>query len=324
MLLMFYLLITLTIIFNLIVSQQVFAQSFQFTIPNNNISFSRPNALEFEQDAHDHLVENEFDKQNEQFYLISQDQQFQLKELFKTELEIDIDDTYVIEFTNNQPLAIVFDYLIESAEDLLAFDEPAFYITVEGNGEKELIFAKTIAQSAGQWQKVVLDLSNYKLTGKKLVFHAGNFIDQEKTTIVSLKNLSSQIIVWHDTDRLFFGDQEIPIISDDLTRGYITVDDQIWPIAQFEKTPITDLEVIGEVDGSLTLLFSPIEQKVFSNHQCNLICDEDKKQLLKQVNYYLLPQTTIKDFWPMVEEKVLLNIRDFPCNDFSQLTMECL
>ncbi len=323
MLLMFYLLITLTIIFNLIVSQQVSAYSFQFIIPNNNISFSHPSVLEFEQVAHNHLVENEFDKQNEQLYLISQDQRFQLKELFKTELEIDIDDTYAIEFTNDQPLAIVFDYLIESAEDLLAFDEPAFYITVEGNNEKELIFAKTIAQSADQWQKVVLDLSHYQLDGKKLVFHAGNFIDQEKTTAVSLRNLSSQIIVWHDADRLFFGDQEIPIINDDLATGYIEIDNKIWPIYQFKKTLITDLEVISEVDGSLTLLFTPIEEKLFSNHPCSLICDADTKQLLKQVNYYLLPQTTIKDFWPIIDEKVLVNIDDFPCSDFSKLTMEC-
>lgn len=322
--LMFYLLIVFTILLNLIFSQQVFAQSFQFNIPNNNICFSNPSTPEIEQDFNSQLSQGEFVEENINFYLMSQDQQFPLKELFNAQLEIEINTFYSIEFSDETPLAIVFDYLIESEEDLLAFDEPAFYITLESKNDQELIFAKTIAQSGSQWQKVVLDLRNFQLAGKKLVFYAGNLIDQEKPTKVYLRNLSSQIIVWHDTDRLFFGDQEIQNINNNLDKGYIAIDDHIWPIYQFEKTQISDLEVIREDDDSLTLLFSPIKKELFHNLQCTLICDEDKKQKLKQLNYYLLPQTNINDFWPNLDDQVLLNIADPTCNDLSKLTLECL
>lgn len=323
MCLMFYFLIAFSILLNRIISGQVFAQSFQFTIPNNNISFSKPRTLEIKQNFNSQLFQEDSIKENTNLSLISQNQQFPLTELFNSQLEIEINTFYSIKFSDEGPLAIVFEYLIESEEDLLAFDEPAFYINLESKDNQELIFAKTLAQSGNQWQKVLLDLRNYELEEKKLVFYAGNLINQEKKTSVYLRNLSSQVIIWHDDDRLFVSGEEILNINDYLDKSYIEINDQIWPIYQFEKTQISGLEIIREFDNSLTLLFSPIEDDFFKNHQCTLICDEDKKQLLKQINYFLLPQITINDFWPNLDDKVLLNVADFPCTNLSKVSVEC-
>jgi hypothetical protein len=320
---MFYFLIAFIILLNRIFSGQVFAQSFQFTIPNNNISFSKPGTLEIKQNFNFQLFQENSIKENTNLSLISQNQQFLLTELFNSQLEIEINTFYSIEFSDEGPLAIVFEYLIESEEDLLAFDEPAFYINLESKDNQELIFAKTIAQSGNQWKKVLLDLRNYELEEKKLVFYAGNLINQEKKTLVYLRNLSSQVIIWHDDDRLFVSGEEILNINDYLDQSHIEINDQIWPIYQFAKTQISGLEIIREFDNSLTLLFSPIEDDFFKNHQCTLICDEDKKQLLKQINYFLLPQITINDFWPNLDDKVLLNVADFPCTNLSKVSVEC-
>ena len=309
-------------------SKPIDAQEFQFTIPHNSIHFKRHENYQIKERTKTNLKPNDgfsdavMDGSPNLFYLSNGNQQYLLKEHFDPSLIIEINDFYSIDLFKDFPPALTFDYLVESEEDLLVLDEPIFYITLEGENEQELIFAQINKQSESSWQKVVLDLRRYDLVNKKLFFHVGNLGAQEWSNSIYIKNLSSQIIVWHNGDQLFFNDQLIKNHNDFLVQGLIKIANEDWPIYQLTKQKISNLIAHQEVDGSLTLLFSPLNEVIFKNHQWFLSCGDSNSQELVQKNYYLLPQLHIKDFWPNLGDRVVLNTLDFYCDDVKRLSME--
>lgn len=328
MVLMRFLIIIFTIFLNLVfLNKSVLAKDFQFRIPQNNITLKRAEPFKTEDKTIDRtnaqaISADHLTNYSENLYLINQNQKFLLKEFFNPNLMIKIKDSYAIDFSKGTPLALTFEYLVNSEETLLAFDEPVFYLALEGEAKKELIFAKTIKQSKNDWQKVILDLRNYDLNDKKLVFYAGNLPDEERESVIYLKNLSSKLIIWRTEDQVFLDKNEIKDIAEHLIREHLEINDQIWPIYQYRIQEIADFRFIPELDGSLTFLFSATNELILKNHQWLISCGDGERQLLTQLNYFLLPQFIIKDFWPNLTDKVLINTQDFHCDDLDKLTLE--
>jgi hypothetical protein len=260
-----------------LIDQPVLAQEFQFTIPNNHISFKSV-----------HFLTN----------TLTNNRQVSAADPINVapSQKITINDSYTLDLTNEALEFLTFEYLLESEEQLLAFDEPAFYVAVENDKAKTIIFAKTAKQSHNSWQQVILDLRDYDLANNSLVFYAGNLGDEEKNTAVHLRNLFRSIA---DIDQSFLSNRNL-------------------------GQKITDLALIREFDESLTLLFAPVDEIIFSNHQYFITCGDVDKQLLTQHHYYLLPHFVIQGFWPNMNDKILINIQDFVCDDLNQVSLELI
>ncbi|NLG06408.1 MAG: hypothetical protein GX559_01775 [Candidatus Pacebacteria bacterium] len=320
----------LLIIFYLLFPNIIDAHELQFTIPDNIIQLKLPGDYQIKQQLQV-SEKNEENRRNEQsneaqdnFYLIREDQSYLLKEYFDPNLIIEIDKFYSLELAKDFSPAISFEYFVDSAEDLSAFDEPVFYISIEGESKQELIFAKTIKQSDGQWQKVILDLRVYDLFDKHLHFYAGNLGDQNKPSSVYIKNLSSQLIVWQAGDQLLLDNQLIQNPEEYIEQGKIRIAENDWPIYQFISQKITKPIVIEEVDGSFTFIFSAISENIFKNHRWFLTCGQEKSEQLIQKNHFLFPQMTITDFWPNFGEEIIINVQDLSCVNSSSAYLEVI
>lgn len=319
----------LVIIFYLLFPNIIHARELQFIIPDNIIQLKSYEGYQIKQQQ---LSEkNEESKHNEQsnkvennFYLIGENQSYVLKEYFDPNSVIEIDKFYSLDLAKDFPPAISFEYFVDSAEDLSAFDEPVFYISLEGESQQELIFAKTIQQSNTQWQKVILDLRAYDLLDKHLRFYAGNLGDQNKPSVVYIKNLSSQVIVWQVGDQLLLDNQVIQNPEEYIEQGKIRIAENDWPIHQFVSQKITKPSVIEEVDRSFTFIFSTITETVFKNHRWFLSCGQEKSEQLIQKNHFLFPQMTITDFWPNFGEEILINVQDLSCVNSSGFYLEVI
>jgi len=309
-------------------SKKAHAQQFQFTIPDNSIQFKQAKQYKFKEssESNSKIIDDQIDIpvsiSTDLIQTTNGNQSHLLKEHFDPSLIIEISDKYAIDLFQDFPPAISFEFRLESEANFVVFDEPIFYITLEGGEEPELIFARTIKEINEDWHRVILDLSSYDLVNKKLFFHLDNFANQEQQTNIYLKNLSSQVIVWHVGDQLFHQDRAINILDNDLKRVFISIANQEWPIYQFNKQEIQELISHQEIDDSLTLLFTHLEEVIFHNRRWFLSCDENFSQQLVQQNYYLLPQTQIKDFWPNLGNLVVLNTQDVVCEDVEQLILE--
>ena len=320
----------LVIFFYLLFPNIINARELEFIIPGNIIQLKSPGGYQIKQQLQ--LAEkNEESKHNKQsneaqdnFYLIGENQSYSLKEYFDPNLIIEIDNFYSLDLVKDFPPAISFEYFINSAEDLSAFDEPVFYISIEGEFRQELIFAQTIQQSNGQWQKVILDLRAHDLSDKHLRFYAGNLGDQDKPSSVYIRNLSSQVIVWQAGDQLLLDNQVIQNPEAYVEQGKIGIAEHDWPIYQFVSQKITKPSVIEEVDGSFTFIFSTIAETVFKNHRWFLSCGQENGQQLIQKNHFLFPQMTITDFWPNFGEEILINVQDLSCVNSSNFYLEVI
>lgn len=320
----------LVIIFYLLFPNIIHARELQFTIPNNIIQlksagdYQIKQQLQLSEKKEESRLDGQSNKVEDNFYLIGENQSYVLKEDFDPNLIIEIDDFYSLDLAKDFPPAISFEYFIDSAEDLSAFDEPVFYISIEGEAKQELIFAKSIKQSDGQWQKVILDLRAYDLSNKHLRFYAGNLGDQDKPSSVYIRNLSSQVIVWQVGDQLLLDNQLVQNPETYVEQGKIRIAENDWPIYQFVSQKITKPSLIEEVDGSFTFIFSTITETVFKNHRWFLTCGQEKSEQLIQKNHFLFPQMTITDFWPNFGEEILINVQDLSCVNSSNFYLEVI
>ncbi len=316
----------LTFLNILIFSSQIQAQEFLFSIPNNHISFTNHVSAKIVKNSESStaVINHEPDDCKANFYLLSQNQKFNLREIINDQAQISIDNFYQLNLPEEPLLALTFEYALETDEDLKVFDEPVFYVALESETSKELIFAKTIEQSQDDWQKVVLDLRNFSTSNKKIVFYVGNLGDTQKTSQIFLRNLSSQLIIWRIEDQIFFKEEKLNNFNDYLQQGFIKINEEIWPIYQFTSMIINDFTSIAETDSSLSIILPPFQDEILHNHQYLIQCQELNHQLISQSNYYLLPEFTITDFWPNYADKIILNIPDFFCADFDDLSLEVL
>lgn len=318
------------IIFSFLFPNIVNAHELQFTIPNNSIQlksygdYQIKHQLQLSEKNEENRLAGQSNEAQDNFYLIGENQPYLLKEYFNPNLIIEINDFYSLNLAEDFPPAISFEYFIDSAEDLSAFDEPVFYISIEGESKQELVFAKTIKQSKGQWQKVILDLRAYDLVNKHLRFYAGNLGDQDRPSSVYIKNLSSRLIVWQAGDQLLLDNQVIQNPEEYVEQGKIRIAENDWPIYQFVSQNITSPSVIEEVDGSFTFIFSAITETVFKNHRWFLSCGQENSEQLIQKNHFLFPQMTITDFWPNFGEEILINVQDLSCVNSNSLYLEVI
>jgi hypothetical protein len=323
----------LIIIISLVFNFPIQAQKIDFAIENNSIAFKQINnfsssssSLLFSQNLINNNLSNQVNASQNEFYLISQNKKFYLRQIFDSTQLIKINDCYSVNLPKEEPLAsLSFEYLLESDEDLSHFDEPVFYVVLEKDGLSQLIFAKTIEQSGFSWNRVILDLKHYDSLGANLLFYAGNLGDEEKSSSIHLKNLSSRTIVLGVDDYLLIGDQEVKNLESYIEKNFIEILDQIWPIYTFSTYLINDLVAFREDDASLTLLFSMpsnLKEEVFRNSLWKLACGDNLSQFISQKNLYLLPNLIIRDFWPNLGEKILVNVKNFVCADLSTLSLE--
>ena len=302
----------------LIIGLPIQAREINFTLENNSVGFRQIDNFF----AKTKFVAQEKVSQ-EEFYLINQNNKFLLREVFNSSQFIKIHSLYLLALPRKEALAALsFEYLLESNENLLRFDEPVFYVVLRKESLSELIFAKTIVQSGFSWNKVILDLKNYDTREADLIFYVGNLGDEEKPSTVYLRNLSSQIIILEPSDYLLIEDQELKKLSKYIEKGSIDFFDQTWPIYTFSTHLIDDLMAIRESDGSLTLSFSIPKEDYFKNSLWKLSCGNGLDRFISQNNFYLLPDLVIRDFWPNLTEKVLINVQDFVCTDLSLLNLE--
>lgn len=302
----------------LIIGLPIQAREINFTIKNNSITFRQID--NFSTKTKLPTREEAF---QEEFYLISQNSKFLLREIFNSNQFIKIHSSYLLTLPQREVLAALsFEYLLESNEDLLRFDEPVFYIILQKEGLSEIIFAKTIEQSGSFWNKVILDLKAYDTREADLVFYVGNLGDEEKTSIIYLRNLSSQIIVLEPGDHLLIKDQEFKNLSNYIEKRSIDFSGQTWPIYTFSTYLVDNLISFRESDDSLTLNFSLPREKFFKNFLWKLSCGDESEEFISQNNFYLLPSLIIRDFWPNLARKVLINVQDFVCTDLSLLNLE--
>lgn len=319
----------LVIIFYLFFPNIIHARELQFIIPDNIIQLKSYEGYQIKQQQLSEKNEEsghngQSNKAPDNFYLIGENQSYVLKEYFDPNSVIEIDKFYSLDLAKDFPPAISFEYFVDSAEDLSAFDEPVFYISLEGESQQELIFAKTIQQSNTQWQKVILDLRAYNLSDKHLRFYAGNLGDQDKPSAVYIKNLSSQLIVWQAGDQLLLNNQVIKNPEEYIDQGKIRIAENDWPIYHFVSRKITKPVIIEEVDGSFTFIFSAIIEAIFKNHRWLLSCGPEKSEPLIQKNHFLFPQMTITDFWPNFDEEILINVQDLSCVNSSSFYLEVI
>jgi len=188
--------------------------------------------------------------------------------------------------SDQEHVSISFEYLIETAEDLLAFDEPAFLLILTANGEKNLIFAQKKGRE-NSWQAVTIDLTLVAGAKNELIFKAGNLGDQEKLTRVYLRKLA--------------------MVNETLPN---------------KKTELRGFQAIREFDGSLTLVISPDVDFTKSNATWWLSCGAAEPRQLIVTNHYLLANYKIQDFWSNYGDKILINIFGFSCSDLSLLRLE--
>lgn len=322
--------LSLVIIFYLLFPNIINAGELQLIIPDNSIQlkshgdYQIKHQLQLSKNNEESGLAGQSNEVQDNFYLIGENQPYLLKEYFDPNLIIEIDKFYSLDLTKDFPPAISFEYFIDSAEDLAAFDEPVFYISIEGESKQELIFVKTIKQSDSQWQKVVLDLRAYDLLDKHLRFYAGNLGDQDRPSFVYIKNLSSQLIVWQAGDQLLLDNQVVQNPEEYVERGKIRIAEHDWPIYQFVSQKITNPSLIEEVDGSFSFIFSAITETVFKNHRWFLSCGQENSEQLIQKNHFLFPQMTITDFWPNFGEEILINVQDLSCVNSNSLYLEVI
>jgi hypothetical protein len=302
----------------LILSQSAQAQKINFTIKNNSIGFRQTKNFYLDKN----FINLEDDPQHN-FYLVHQNNNFLLREVFDPKQVVEIHSYHQVSLPKKEAIAALsFEYLLESDEDLIHFDNPVFYIVFKKEGLEEVIFAKTIRQSGFSWNKVILDLKRYNTRGASLIFYAGNLGDKEKASVIYLRSLSSQIIVLDSGDYLLIGDQEVKDLASHVEKKSIVSFDQNWPIYTFSNHLIDDLIAIRERDQSLTLSFLFPKEDFFKNSLWKLSCDGQSEQFISQNNFYLLPNLVFKDFWPNLNERVLINVQDFICKDLSLLSLE--
>lgn len=187
---------------------------------------------------------------------------------------------------NQDVVGISFEFLLESDEDLQAFDQPAFYVVLEKPNEVELIYAYNAAQS-NIWQKVRLNLSTFDTKNAQLVFWVGNLGDEQKKTRLYLRSIEELV--------------------ETLTS---------------EHQEVKDFVAIREQDGSLTLEITAQSAAELRNATWWGSCGAAEPRQLIATNYYLLSQFKIVDFWPNLGQKMLFNFTDFPCADLSSLKIE--
>lgn len=179
-----------------------------------------------------------------------------------------------------------FEFFIDSVETLTAFDEPAFYVSLEKGSERKIIYTHCLSGEKN-WQKVALKLGGYDLKQAKVVFWAGNLGDDQLKTQVWLRSIEEHF-------------------STSLT----------------SCQAVSDFLAHLEADGSVTLEINAESKASNRNYTWWGKCGAAEPRQLIVTNYYLLSDYEIVDFWPNFGDKMLFNLTDFPCVDLTSLRLE--
>lgn len=112
--------------------------------------------------------------------------------LHQNYLQLDLD---------NQPqLSLVaFDYLIQSHEGLVEFDQPALEVLVN---EHLVLIASRSTASLAEWQRAIVDLRQFQDSRLVIKIRSGNSGDQLLPTWAKVRNLTTKLVLVNDWEKL--------------------------------------------------------------------------------------------------------------------------